>query len=992
MRRLQDFSIKRKLQLITMIPVGAALLFAYVAFAVYDLATFREKMKQDLSGNGAFMAFSAATSLAFNDQDEAAETLSFLRIHDNIVAGCFFTSDGSLFAQYTREANEEGLIPASPGAVGSRYGGSYLVNFTPVTVGGERIGTVFLRSDLRALDDRLTNYVLVGLGVLAAASLLAYLLAARFQRMISSPILRLVESAKDVSENKDYSIRAVRSGDDELGVLVSQFNEMLTQIQQRDRDLQEANDEVRARVKTLQEEVAERKRAEEALQMTQFSVDHAADTAFWIMPDARLAYANEAACRTLGYSRDELLKMTVHDIDSNFTPEIWPSHWQDIKTRRSFVVESCHRRKDGGLIPVEVTVNYLEFKGREYNFAFARDITERKRAEEEIGSVARFPGENPSPVLRLDVDGVILYANKASQPLLEFWQCQRGQPLPEPWRALALKALTTGQPQDGEIACCGRVFSLTFAPISEAGYVNLYGHDITERKRAEEERWRLAMAVEQADELMVITDITGIIEYINPAFERLTGYARAEAIGKDFQTFESTERTEPFYQEVWASLVRGETWAGQVTQRKKDGSFYEAEATVSPLRNAGGQVTNYLAVLRDVTHEVELEARLRQAQKLEAIGTLAGGIAHDFNNILAPILGYTELAIDDAELDSDTRANLNEVLHAANRAKALVEQILMFSRQAEIERKPVEVCLIVKEALRLLRASIPTTIDIVENLDAAAGNILADPTQIHQMIVNLCTNAYQAMGNHTGVIEICLNLVSGDEALRAGHPGLQAGPGYIRLTVADTGHGMDKPTQERIFDPFFTTKEQGKGTGLGLATVHGIVADLGGDITVSSEEGQGTTFCVHLPRFDAEATAPPPEMPDIAKGNGERILLVDDEQLVLELGRHLLTRLAYDVTALGESEQALDVFRAAPDQFDLVMSDQTMPKMTGAELAAELLNIRPDIPIIITTGFSEVLTPASAKALGVEQVLQKPFSRVAISEAIRNALASRRAR
>ncbi|NVM57215.1 MAG: response regulator [Desulfobacterales bacterium] len=381
-----------------------------------------------------------------------------------------------------------------------------------------------------------------------------------------------------------------------------------------------------------------------------------------------------------------------------------------------------------------------------------------------------------------------------------------------------------------------------------------------------------------------------------------------------------------------------------------------------------------------------VETCRRQSQKMEAIGTLAGGIAHDFNNILAAVLGYVELAKDDVPEGSPAQASLEEVFRAANRAKGLVKQILAFSRQREQERKPLQVSPIVKEALKLLRASLPTTIEIRQYIKTESGTVLADPTDLHQMLMNLCTNAAYAMRNKVGMLEV--SLVDVDlplEVVGQAHPSHLPPGAYLRLSVKDTGHGMERSVIERIFDPFFTTKERGEGTGIGLAAVHGIVESHGGGITVDSEPGKGATFKVFLPRLETGVTPETEILAPIYVGN-ERILFVDDEQTLVNMGRPMLERLGYKVVASSSSIEALEIFRADPDRFDLVITDETMPHMTGARLAKELIRIRPDIPIILCTGFSEVMTADKAMAIGIQEFVMKPIVRREMAETIRRVL------
>jgi len=379
------------------------------------------------------------------------------------------------------------------------------------------------------------------------------------------------------------------------------------------------------------------------------------------------------------------------------------------------------------------------------------------------------------------------------------------------------------------------------------------------------------------------------------------------------------------------------------------------------------------------------EHQLQQVLKIQAIGTLAGGIAHDFNNILFPIVGYTELTMDEVSEDSVAHKNLAEVLKAANRAKGLVQQILAFSRQSGQERKPVKVQYIIKEALNLLRASIPASIEIIHNIDDDCNPVMGDATQIHQVIMNLCTNAYQAMQDKGGKLEVILSEVDIGYEETIEKIGMQPGK-HLQLTVKDEGCGMDAVVLGRIFEPYYTTKEQGKGTGLGLSVIHGIIKNHRGDITVASSSGKGTTFQVTLPVIeDAEVVTEFEPSNGAAKGN-ERILLIDDEEQIISMEQQMLENLGYQVTARTDSVEALDEFAKQPQNFDLVITDMTMPHMTGDELAQKLIDIKPNIPVILCTGFNEDITEEKALSMGIQKFVMKPVIKNDLATSIRTVL------
>jgi CheY-like chemotaxis protein len=368
---------------------------------------------------------------------------------------------------------------------------------------------------------------------------------------------------------------------------------------------------------------------------------------------------------------------------------------------------------------------------------------------------------------------------------------------------------------------------------------------------------------------------------------------------------------------------------------------------------------------------------------MESIGTLAGGVAHDFNNILGIILGNAELALDDIPRENPARLYLEEIRIAGSRAKDVVCQLLSFARKTTLEKKPANIAPIITESLKLLRSSIPSSIEIRQNIAKDADAILADPTQINQILINLCTNADHAMPDG-GILEICLKNVKFDEDTKARHPNLDPGR-YVNLVVSDTGHGIPSEEIDRIYDPYFTTKEVGKGAGMGLAVVHGIVMNHNGAIFVESELEKGTTFSLFFPATESEPISEVPVNDDLPGGK-ERILFIDDDESIVYVGRFRLERLGYQVQTKTSPVDALELFRGKPDQFDLVITDMTMPQMTGDLLVKEILKIRPGMPTVICTGFSEKMDEKKAKEIGIRQYIEKPFSRSDLAKMVRKAL------
>ncbi|MHB1349434.1 MAG: PAS domain S-box protein [Desulfobulbus sp.] len=421
------------------------------------------------------------------------------------------------------------------------------------------------------------------------------------------------------------------------------------------------------------------------------------------------------------------------------------------------------------------------------------------------------------------------------------------------------------------------------------------------------------------------------------------------------------------------------------------GEMRYMEVSGYPVFDKQGEIVQLIEYAKDITElkkaeqeRIALEERLRQANKMEAIGTLAGGIAHDFNNILTAILGYADMVRETLTPDSQAGQDIEQVLRAGRRARDLVRHILQFSRQSERDHGPLQVHLFVKEALKLMRAVIPANIEIRQDIDPKCGTVLSDPTEIHQIVMNLCTNAAHAMEQHGGILEVGLSRVTLSAADTARHPGTEPGH-YVLLRVADTGTGMDAEIIKRIFDPYFTTKKKGEGTGMGLSVVHGIVKNHGGIVTAQSTPGQGSVFQVYFPRVEIPAPAVQPQE-DANVAGDETILLVDDEKVLAEMEQRILERLGYHVESRVSSIEALQAFRANPMKFDLVITDQAMPNMTGVELARELLAIRPDLPIILCTGFSKQINEANARSLGIRAFIMKPLLKSEIAKVIRQVL------
>jgi PAS domain S-box-containing protein len=507
--------------------------------------------------------------------------------------------------------------------------------------------------------------------------------------------------------------------------------------------------------------------------------------------------------------------------------------------------------------------------------------------------------------------------------------------------------------------------------------------ETTKSREAEEARVHLAAAIEEAAEGVAVISTMGVVQYVNPAFSRITGYEQGEVVGKNVGIL---GRVDPkTYASFMTTIMGGNTWSGRLSGKRKDGTAYEIEVVMSPVRDASGQIINYAALSRDVTEEIRLESQVRQAQKLEAIGTLAGGIAHDFNNLLAIIMGNTELVLDDLEHMEGPRKNLEHILKAAQRGRDLVKQILMFSRKTGHGRKPLALTPLLNETWKFLRSSLPSTIEMHADLRAGADSVLADSAEMQQILMNLATNSAYAMQESGGDLTMSLSTVFFGPADPL--PVADMLPGrYVLLTVTDTGMGMTDVVRRRIFEPFFTTRKAGEGTGMGLAVVYGIVRAHGGAINVESTPGKGASFGVYLPLTGIAAADESAEDGQPLRGGHERILFVDDEEMLASAARMMLERLGYKATAVTSSTEAWRIFLGDPMRFDLVITDQTMPGMTGTMLAEKILRVRKDMPIILYTGHSDAVSPEKAKTLGIRAFSMKPVVRGELARTIRRVL------
>jgi PAS domain S-box-containing protein len=528
-------------------------------------------------------------------------------------------------------------------------------------------------------------------------------------------------------------------------------------------------------------------------------------------------------------------------------------------------------------------------------------------------------------------------------------------------------------------------FLISVAPMGEDGFATIF-FDITGQKKSEEGMRSLVTAIEQTSETVVITDLDGTVRYCNPACEKVTGYSKQEMIGQNPRILKSGTHDAGFYRRMWATITQGNVWVGRLTNRKKDGTLFEEDATISPIRGAGDRISGFVAVKRDVTEQLQLERQFRQAQKLESVGRLAGGVAHDFNNLLTVINGYGDLLLKSLRDSDPSRMYAEEIRTAGGRAASLTKQLLAFGRKQLVEPAVVDLNATIRQSAPMLQRLIGEDIALETHLDDSVGCVMADPDQIHQVIMNLVVNARDAMPKG-GKLEIAMSgveLAPGESA--AIFP--NAIPGrYILITVTDTGHGIEEAIRQHIFEPFFTTKEEGKGTGLGLSTVYGIVRQNGGWIDVRSEVGAGSSFLIYLPRVDASPVAEPSPNAASAEAGSETILVVEDQEAVRVLIKSVLQERGYRVVAACDGDEAMAVAERHTGRIHLLLTDVILPGMNGKELSEVLLKkMGSDLKVLFISGYTANVIVRSGTDVRSAPFLHKPFSPDELAAKVREVL------
>ena len=732
---------------------------------------------------------------------------------------------------------------------------------------------------------------------------------------------------------------------------------------------------------------------------------------------------NPSSCSTYGYSREELLSMKVSDLDPDYDQRNdRGSFYRRLRPGEPLGFEARQKTKTGRILPVEVRVSLIELGGKKLILSLSRDITERWEAQQALRRNERMLGfaieQMPVPVIIVSApkmkveryNRLVLDFLERSQPDeqrirftndLVFSAIHRPSGEPLRFKDLPLtQAIRQGHTiKDMELVVRqggqDRWISASAAPLRDedgniiAGIVVF--PETTSRKQAELEREKLEAAIEQSSDTVIITDAEGAIQYVNPAFERITGYSLDEVVGKNPRILKSGKQNESFYRELWAAISSGRAWQGQMENKRKDGSLFIEESRIFPVRDHSGALCNYVAIKTDISDRLKmheerghLEEQMRQAQKMESIGRLAGGVAHDFNNMLSIIAGYAEIAADKLEPGDPLRSDLDQILEAAMRSRDLTRQLLAFARRQTIAPQVVDLKELLGKSQSMLSRLIGEDIDLQLNTQPDLWPVKLDPSQIDQIVANLAVNARDAIkGVGTVIIETSNQVLNEDFC----ESHVEFSPGqYVLLTFSDTGAGMDRDTLKQIFEPFFTTKAAGKGTGLGLSTVYGIVRQAGGMITAYSEPGVGTTFKIYLPRCDETPGKIKSESnPKKLTGN-ETILVVEDEQLILDLCRQVLKRSGYNVIAAGQPGEALLLAEKHPGDIHLLITDVVMPSMNGKELKERIEGIKPGIKALYMSGYTaNIIAHRGVLTEGVE-FLQKPFATKELVTKVRHLL------
>jgi two-component system cell cycle sensor histidine kinase/response regulator CckA len=1021
---VKNLSIRRKQMFIIMLTTSISLLLACAIFAFYEITTFKATMVLDLATLAKIIGNNTAASLDFDDPKSAEQTLSALKAQPSIMGACVFSKDGKVFAHYDRQSDK--IIFAARSKVEAEnfsFGEKTLTIFEPINSEGEVVGTVYLASDMRALHERLMKFATITSAIFVLALFVAFLLSARLQRLISGPILQLAQIAKLVALEKNYSVRATKRSNDELGQLVDGFNEMLAQIQSRDADLQVAREQLERRVEARTHELAYER------DLLRTLLDSSPDQIYFKDQQSRFIKASQAQAKNFGLkSADEMVGKTDFDF---FTDEHARPAYEDeqeiIRTGRPLIGKiEKEFWKDGRESWALTNKMPLRNQADEIvgTFGISKNVTDLKQAELASQESKLFLQSTldalSAHIAILDEYGKILEVNRAwnqfahanhflgsgygiGDNYLQLCDTATGVCAVEaPASAKGIRAVMAGEIQEFQLEypCHSpteqRWFIMRVTRFGEDGgkRIVVAHENITARKLAETARGRLAAILEATTDMVSFSDPAGKILYFNRAGREQLGMGLDEDVTKlIIADFLSDPTNSPIVTEGIPAAIRDGTWSGETVLLSRGGKEIPISQVILAHKSSNGELEFLSTIMRDTTERKKIEAQLFQSQKMETVGKLAGGIAHEFNSIMTAIIGQSELLLADLPAGNPFLKNVKEIHKAAERAAILTRQLLAYGRKQILQPEIYDLNMILSRMETVLRHLMGGNVDM--RLMPAIGlkTIKVDAGQIEQVLVNMAMNAVEAMP-HGGKLTIETSNITLDPSYTSSFPELKPG-NYIMLAITDTGIGMSKEVKSRVFEPFFSTKEVGKGTGLGLATCYGIIKQSGGHINVYSEPGRGSTFKIYLPQIEAatiEAPAQRLDTPNLPRGI-ETILLVEDDPALREMATTLLRRLGYTVLAAANGIEALSqTHHPERGHIDLLFTDVVMPHMSGKELADRIQSLYPHTKILFTSAYTENAIMHQGILNEGIALLQKPFTPSALAQKVREILNTRKVR
>jgi PAS domain S-box-containing protein len=862
-----------------------------------------------------------------------------------------------------------------------------LFGFAPLGISA-RSGYIYVGLPKGVVVSEANRVLMRSLIWLAAAGLLGLAAAWFFTYLfVMRRVNTLVGAARQLSSDNLQARTRLDPNSSEIGHLGSVFDHMAESLEIRERERKAMQDEL------LQEE--------------QFSdaMMESLPGFFYIFDEQlRPVRWNKSAEIVTGYSADEISRMRAFDFIDEADLPVIKEGLKEVFEKGEASREARLVSKNGEKRSHLFNGRLFTVNGKRYLAGMALDIEDRKQAEESLRQSEyryRMLFEDSRDAAFVTArDGTLIDANQSYLDLFKYGRADIiGRKVHQTYAdAEARKKFVeeikpNGSVKDYEVKLLkkdgSKIDALITASVRKDSDGTLIGYqgiirDVTQLKRWQEERNRLAIAVDQAADTIAITDEKGWIQYVNPAFEAVSGRTRSELIGKNIRTLKIRDDDPEYFKNMWETITSGHVWKDRVVQNQKNGQTRVVNVTVSPVRNSSGNIIAFVGIGHDVTEQVQLEAKLLQAQKMEAIGTLAGGIAHDFNNLLQVILGYSELMLAERKPTESDYADLERMRKAARSGAELVQRLLTFSRKVEPKPIPMDLNRQIRLVEKLLSRTLPKMIQIQVDPEEGLPEIAADPTQIEQVLMNLAVNARDAMPEGGRLIIGTTKNVLNEADCRA-LTGARPGE-YVVLSVSDTGQGMDSETLEHIFEPFFTTKELGRGTGLGLATVYGICRQHGGFITCRSQVGQGATFSAFFPALERETVMELADSGVMPAFGTETILLVDDEDLVRDLGERILSRVGYTVLTAGNGRQALEIYEQEGDRIALIVLDLIMPEMGGRPCLKEILKLNPEARVLIASGYAGDLPVTESLQIGAKAFVGKPFRMNELLQQVRRVL------